>query len=81
MVFLIDPFGRVLVCVLQYQRTHLHMVKVCPKVQFKNKYRFFDDGSIKVLKVKIEVDILEKKRECIENTYSPRRSGHYTKQF
>jgi hypothetical protein len=61
MVFPIDPFGRVLVSVLQYQRTHLHMVRLCLKVQFKNKYRFFDDGSIKVLKVKIEVDILGNK--------------------
>ena len=61
MVFLIDPFGRVLVCVLQYQRTHLHLVSVCPKIQFKKQYRFFYDGSIKVLKVKIEVDILGNK--------------------
>ncbi len=44
---------------LQYQRTHLHMVMVCPKVQFKNT-GIFDDGSIKVLKVKINVEILEK---------------------
>ena len=58
MFFPLDPLIPNGVCVLQYQRTHLHMVRACPKVQFKNTV-FFDDGSIKVLKVKIEVDILE----------------------
>jgi hypothetical protein len=48
MVFLVDPFGRVLVCVLQYQRTHLHMVRVCPKVQFQKIPVFFDDSTIRV---------------------------------
>ncbi len=59
MFFPVDPLIPNVVCVLQNKRTHLHMVRACPKVQFKTKYRFFDDGSIKVLKVKIEVDILE----------------------
>ena len=36
------------------------MVMVCPKVQLKKIPFFFYDGSIKVLKVKIEVEILEK---------------------
>ena len=59
MYFPVDPLIPNVVCVFQYQRTHLHMVMVCPKVQFKKIPVFFYDGSIKVLKVKIEVDILE----------------------
>ena len=59
MLFPVDPLFPDLVCVLQYQRTHLHMVMVCPKVQFKKNTGIFDNGSIKVLKVKIEVEILE----------------------
>ena len=58
--FPVDPLLRVVVCVLQYQRTHLHMVRVCPKVHFWKNTGIFDDGSIKVLKVKIKVEILEK---------------------
>ncbi len=75
MFFPVDSLIPDVVCVLQYQRTHLHMVRACPKAQFKNTG--FDDGSIKVLKVKIEVDILENGMECIENTNSPRPTRRY----
>ncbi len=61
MLFPVDPLLRVVVCVLQYQRTHLHMVMVCPKVQFKKITGIFDDGRIKVQIVKIKAEILEKK--------------------
>ena len=53
MYFPVDPLIPNVVCVLQYQRTHLRMVMVCPKVQFLKNTGIFDDVSIKVQIVKI----------------------------
>ena len=46
MFFPVDPLFPNVVCVLQYQQTHLHIGTVCPKVQFQKNTGIFDDGSI-----------------------------------
>ena len=61
MYFPVDPLIPNVVCVLQYRRTHLYMVRVCPKIQLKKITGIFDDGRIKVQIVKIKAEILEKK--------------------
>ena len=45
-----------LACELQHIRKHLHMERVCPKVQFQKNTGIFGGVSITALKVKIEVD-------------------------
>ena len=85
MYFPVDPLIPNVVCVLQYQRTHLlvHIVRVCPKVQFQKKTGIFDDGSING----IDGHILERKmggsvyNTCSRDTAGATKRNYTTKSL
>ncbi len=73
MVFPIEPMGSKLACVLQGQRTHLHMVTVGPKVKFQKKNGIFHDGTISFIKIYLGRGgiVLKQKWGGVENTAPP----------
>ena len=76
MFFPVDPLFPNVVCVLQYQQTHLHIGTVCPKVQFQKNTGIFDDGSING----IDGHILERKMGYSVYNTSPRDTAGATRR-